>query len=197
MQTWRYKSFHKQPDSWSWDFRCKEIVLEKQKKMCKHYLLTVQLHRLFIPTIVMYIFTNWEMNFRSLKVFYRKCVLRNFAKFTGKHLCQSLFFNKVAGNRPVPECFPMNFSKFLKAPFFFTELFRWLVLCLLVWPCFFYHDFVILCWGFRSCQKLSRLSLFLLNNGYTESRHIWLTCSSFRSDFSSKFTEPISFLNPL
>ena len=118
MQTWRYKSFHKQPDSWSWDFRCKEIALEKQKKMCKHYLLTVQLHRLFIPTIVMYIFTNWEMNFRSLKVFYRKCVLRNFAKFTGKHLCQSLFFNKVAGNRPVPECFPMNFSKFLKAPFF-------------------------------------------------------------------------------
>ena len=27
----------------------------------------------------------------------RKIVLRNFAKFTGKHLCQSLFFNKVAG----------------------------------------------------------------------------------------------------
>ena len=27
----------------------------------------------------------------------RKSVLRNFAKFTGKHLCQSLFFNKVAG----------------------------------------------------------------------------------------------------
>ena len=24
-------------------------------------------------------------------------VLRNFAKFTGKQLCQSLFFNKVAG----------------------------------------------------------------------------------------------------
>ena len=26
-----------------------------------------------------------------------KGVLRNFVKFTGKHLCQSLFFNKVAG----------------------------------------------------------------------------------------------------
>ena len=26
-------------------------------------------------------------------------VLRNFAKSTGKHLCQSLFFNKVAGLR--------------------------------------------------------------------------------------------------
>ena len=27
----------------------------------------------------------------------RKLVLRNFTKFTGKHLCQSLLFNKVAG----------------------------------------------------------------------------------------------------
>ena len=34
-----------------------------------------------------------------LEVFYRKGVLRNFAKFTGKDLCQSLFFNKVAGLR--------------------------------------------------------------------------------------------------
>ena len=30
----------------------------------------------------------------------RKGALRNFAKFTEKHLCQSLFFNKVAGLRP-------------------------------------------------------------------------------------------------
>ena len=30
----------------------------------------------------------------------RKDVLKNFAKLTGKHLCQSLFFNKVAA-RPV------------------------------------------------------------------------------------------------
>ena len=27
----------------------------------------------------------------------KKVVLRNFEKFTGKHLCQSLFINKVAG----------------------------------------------------------------------------------------------------
>ena len=32
-------------------------------------------------------------------VFCKKGALRNFAKFTGKHLCQSLFFNKVAGPR--------------------------------------------------------------------------------------------------
>ena len=31
------------------------------------------------------------------EVFCKKGVLRNFAKFTGKHLCQDLLFNKVAG----------------------------------------------------------------------------------------------------
>ena len=35
------------------------------------------------------------------EVLCKKGVLRNFAKFTGKHLSQSLFFNKVAGLRQV------------------------------------------------------------------------------------------------
>ena len=31
------------------------------------------------------------------EVFCKKCVLRNFGRFTGKHLlCQSLYFNNVA-----------------------------------------------------------------------------------------------------
>ena len=34
------------------------------------------------------------------EVFCKKGVLRYFAKSTGKHLCQNLFFNKVAGRRP-------------------------------------------------------------------------------------------------
>ena len=34
------------------------------------------------------------------EVFYKKSVLRNFTKFTGKHLCEGLFFNKVASLRP-------------------------------------------------------------------------------------------------
>ena len=34
------------------------------------------------------------------EVFHEKSVLKNFIKFTGKHLYQSLFFNKVAGFRP-------------------------------------------------------------------------------------------------
>ena len=34
------------------------------------------------------------------EVFCKEGVLRKFAKFTGKRLCQSLFFNKVPGMRP-------------------------------------------------------------------------------------------------
>ena len=49
----------------------------------------------------------------------RKVVIRNFEKFTRKHLCQSLFFDKVAGWH---RCFPMNFAKFLRIPFFTKHL---------------------------------------------------------------------------
>ena len=35
------------------------------------------------------------------EAFSTKGVLKNFAKFTRKHLCQRLFFNKAAGHRPV------------------------------------------------------------------------------------------------
>ena len=37
---------------------------------------------------------------QPLEVFYNKGGPRNFTKCTGKHLCQSFFFNKVAGLRP-------------------------------------------------------------------------------------------------
>ena len=55
----------------------------------------------------------------------KKSVLRKFIKFTGKHLCQSLFFNRVAGLRPATllkkrlwhRCFPVNFEIFLRTPF--------------------------------------------------------------------------------
>ena len=58
---------------------------------------------------------------RSMK----KDVPRNFAKFSGKHLRQSLSFNKAAHLRPATllkkrlwlRCFPMNFAKFLRTPF--------------------------------------------------------------------------------
>ena len=54
------------------------------------------------------------------KVFCKISVLRNFTKFRGKHLCQSLFFNKVAGQRRSPEkkrWFSVNFEKFWRTSF--------------------------------------------------------------------------------
>ena len=50
----------------------------------------------------------------------RKVVSRNFAKFTGKHLCHSLFFNEVSG-QPVIETlaqvYSCKFAKFLRKSF--------------------------------------------------------------------------------
>ena len=56
--------------------------------------------------------------------------LRNFAKFIGKHLCQSLFLNKIEDLRPATllkkrfwrRCFPVNLEKFLRTPFYRTRL---------------------------------------------------------------------------
>ena len=45
------------------------------------------------------VFTSRSFQKQPPEVFFRN-FSRNFTKFTGKHLCQSLFFNKVAGLRP-------------------------------------------------------------------------------------------------
>ena len=52
------------------------------------------------------------------EVFCKKDVLRNVGKFTGKHLCQSLFLNKVAG----------LWKRGSGTGFFLTEHLRWLLL---------------------------------------------------------------------
>ena len=51
--------------------------------------------------------------------------VKNFAKFSEKDLCRSLFFNKVADPRPSTLlkmrlwnwCFAVNFAKFLRRTF--------------------------------------------------------------------------------
>ena len=78
---------------------------------------------------------KWEVFLSSHRssrpeVFCKKGFLNNFANFTGKHLCQSLFFNKVRGLRPATllkkrlwhRCFPVNFAKFLRTPFLIEHL---------------------------------------------------------------------------
>ena len=69
------------------------------------------------------------------EVYYKKGVLKSFAKFPGKRVRRSLFLNKAAALRPATlskkrlrhRCYPVNLMKFLRTPFF-TEHFRWLLL---------------------------------------------------------------------
>ena len=56
----------------------------------------------------------------------KKGVLKKFAKFTGKNLSYSLFFNKIADLRP-EDCLAVNFSKFFIKSFFVEHLW-WLLL---------------------------------------------------------------------
>ena len=60
-------------------------------------------------------------------------VLKNLAKFTGKHFCWSLFPIKLQAlglfikKRPQHRCFPVHFAKFLRT-FIFIEHHWWLLL---------------------------------------------------------------------
>ena len=56
-------------------------------------------------------FASVELQKQSPEVLYKKGVVKNFAKLTGKNQCQSLFFNKVEGLRP------QTFAKFLRTRF--------------------------------------------------------------------------------
>ena len=67
-----------------------------------------------------------QVCFRSSRspMFLKISSLKNFARFTGKHLCRRLFLNKIAGLRLATllkarlhhRCFFVNFSKILRTP---------------------------------------------------------------------------------
>ena len=82
-------------------------------------------------------------------MFCKKVVPKTFAKFTVKHLCQILLFNKVAGLRPpifikketLAQVYSVNFTKFLRTPFLKEHLW-WLLLPFFIrflMPWFFIH----------------------------------------------------------
>ena len=76
----------------------------------------------------------------------KKGALVNFTKLTGTHLCQSLFFNKVAGMRAATlfkkelrhRCFPVNLAKFLRIPYLQNTSGR--LLLILFEACFSYFQ---------------------------------------------------------
>ena len=53
-------------------------------------------------------------------MFYKRAVLKNFAIFTGKRLCLSLFLKVLGmhfyGKRLQPKCFPLDIGKILRTP---------------------------------------------------------------------------------
>ena len=69
--------------------------------------------------------TPFQQQKQSFAGVLKKGVLRNFAKFTRKHLCRrpATLLKKTLWHR----CFPVNFAKFLRTPFF-TEHLWWLLL---------------------------------------------------------------------
>ena len=105
--------------------------------------------------------------FKTLEAVNEKCsvkrvFLRNFAKFTGKHLCQSLFFNKITGlrtatllkKRLLHRCFPVNFAKFLRTPFLQNSSGRLLLKVFLIFNYLKgkarFHTFLVIFSFFRS-----------------------------------------------
>ena len=91
-------------------------ILEKQKKSLE----VVSFY--FLQNVYIFFYKlsyhNMLQNSSSrLEVLRKKGVLRNFAKFTGKHLCQSLFFNKDAGLR-LAQVFSYEFCEISKNIFF-------------------------------------------------------------------------------
>ena len=76
-------------------------------------------------------------------MFFKKGVLKNFAKFTGKHLCQSLFFIKVAGMKPatlfkketLAQVFSCEFCEIFKNKIFKNNCFCNSCIMFEIWVC--------------------------------------------------------------
>ena len=71
-----------------------------------------------VPSMIRYLYYSQK---QPLEVFCKNGVLRSFTKFTGKHLCQSLFLMKLHLSLR-RRCFPVNFVEFLRTHFFTEHL---------------------------------------------------------------------------
>ena len=116
---------------WAWGFLSNRVAYRKTvylassviKRLCFEItLLWVILEKKCIFRSRWFFFQSFSYRFRSShRCSVKKSVLRNFAKFTRKHLYQRLLFNKVFINFFIKSlwhsCFPVNFVKFLWATF--------------------------------------------------------------------------------
>ena len=119
-----WKTENKTNGNYKWGVVRKHFAKFLGKQLC---VADLQAHECF-PCKFWEIFKNtfFTEHFRD-RSSHRRCsvkkgVLRNFAKFTGKHLCQRLFFNKAWAcnfikKEFLAQVFSSDFEKFLRTPF--------------------------------------------------------------------------------
>ena len=96
--------------------------------MAAHLLKTTSLHVLLRSFTInlSFLYTLLKFQKQPLEVLCEKFVLRNFAKFIGKHLCQRLFLIKLQANFIKKSlwrrCFPANFCEDSKNNFLIEHL---------------------------------------------------------------------------
>ena len=113
--------------------------------------------------------TRCSTDSRTARIIHRRCsvrkgVLKNFAKFTEKHLCQTLLLNKVALKRLWHRRFPVNFATFLRAHFLQNSSVWLLLHCILTakWHSvkyaieFTFSDVKILCTETRKNSEICK-----------------------------------------
>ena len=64
---------------------------------------------------------DWYNQKQPTEVFYKKAALKNFATFTGKHLCWSPQARNVIKKRLQHRCFPVNITTILRTPILKTS----------------------------------------------------------------------------
>ena len=110
------------------------------------------------------------------EVLCKKGILKNFTKFTGKHLCQSLFLNKIVGQSPVcnpikkktmTQVFSCEFCEIFKNTFFKENL--WITASVL---------------QFLMRTTLPELKVVSKNTFFKE--HLWLLLLARNLTFSTK-----------
>ena len=110
--------FLKQKNIFKYDSKCNAIELSNfiWKNSCGNISTTLEwdildkgkdypknTHCLFFIYLFIYLFIYFEQ---------KKSVRKNFAKFTRKHPCWSLFLILLQASRNFINCFPVNFEKF-------------------------------------------------------------------------------------
>ena len=95
------------------------VVIKQKRNICQILLALREVYRMSRSQMLFKIVAEASRP----DVFCEKGVLRTFAKFTRKHLCQSLFFNRVAGGACIfikkenlPQVFSCEFAASVGVP---------------------------------------------------------------------------------